>query len=957
RLALAPWAEYSSVGQGGAEEGGAGGEGAAGFPDAGLVLGRSFRVSWGPDGRLAVPGAPGRSVGGLVAPVLLRRVLVEGAGAGYAAGEDAGGEEGGLGGGPDLQDMDTGSPGALLAGPREASGPRVAAVAPRLKALRSHLTAALKVQAAHSQPLLPTPPSPAATANGLAEVGLEPEAASASPPAAVGGDGCWQVPQWRLQVTPLSLPGLVAEFAAEVAARAAAGQAAGGQGPGEEADEEEQQRALHQLHTWRLLQVLFQHISLPHPATRLPPPSSLSAAQQQPGDGREGEGEGEQMVKEGDHGAGAGEDDSLGVALQRQADLSAWLQSCVKTKVERELVSGRGPASSSEAVLLLLSGHQLAAGAALAAAGGDTRLATLVAAAGCYAEGVSDAQRQIEVWAAANMTGAVAPDRLAVYRLLAGQVLEVNARLRLDWRRFLGLLLWYSPPPGPPSPPPYAGPTPRNLPGHAATAIQSYALLLQQRAASATPASAAATAALGAQGQQQEQLVAAVPPPLPPYAEEDGLGPAAGGPGLEGPLDLQFSLLQLWAALQFNDQPPPDAAEAQPGWSNSPMTRLGGLPPQPLLPGLVNPGSHSSNPCDALLSWQVMSVLQALGVLPGADCLAAAAAEAAEAGVGLGAGGGAGAVGEGVVERAQGWEVWCAASLGLVSQLLSAGDMAGWAMFVALHLPDAGFASLRSRVVWEVLCRSCPAWCGDPQQQAFLLHTLRLPGPMLAAARALYARHTMDAHGACMDLMEGGEWAAAHRLALGHVAPALLLKHREVALRELLQQLAPHTACCPALAAEWALGGGLLEQLLDPRLPHLPPAQQQQLASAVRQAMQGLPGQSGSAVLAEAGEVAPCPWAPPAWQPGSLGCPGGVLAGTGLGPSRQQLAQRLVWGRLAGRLAVGLERALAATRQQANMQAATDLLLSCLALAEVVPGYRRKVDAAAASHVAAALVL
>jgi hypothetical protein len=54
--------------------------------------------------------------------------------------------------------------------------------------------------------------------------------------------------------------------------------------------------------------------------------------------------------------AAAAEDASLLLAFQRQAGLSAWLQRCVKPRVEAGL---SGASTTSEAVLQLLSGHQL----------------------------------------------------------------------------------------------------------------------------------------------------------------------------------------------------------------------------------------------------------------------------------------------------------------------------------------------------------------------------------------------------------------------------------------------------------------------------------------------------------------------------------------------------------------------------------------------------------------------
>jgi hypothetical protein len=100
----------------------------------------------------------------------------------------------------------------------------------------------------------------------------------------------------------------------------------------------------------------------------------------------------------------------------------------------------------------------------------------------------------------------------------APQVLEVSERLQLDWRRFLGVMLWYhapqrSAPAAPDSPVPPATPQgaggarlPMRRAGGGA-AVRAYGALLAECAAS----------------RASVPLAPAVPAPLPPYAEDEEL--------------------------------------------------------------------------------------------------------------------------------------------------------------------------------------------------------------------------------------------------------------------------------------------------------------------------------------------------------------------------------------------------------------------------------------------------
>lgn len=94
-------------------------------------------------------------------------------------------------------------------------------------------------------------------------------------------------------------------------------------------------------------------------------------------------------------------------------------------------------------LLALLSGHQVAAAAALAAATGNPRLATLLAQAGAKAVGAAELAAQLRVWEESGCERHIGAALRRVYQLLAGQVDEVTPSMQLDWRRALGVHLWY----------------------------------------------------------------------------------------------------------------------------------------------------------------------------------------------------------------------------------------------------------------------------------------------------------------------------------------------------------------------------------------------------------------------------------------------------------------------------------------------------------------------------------
>ena len=391
--------------------------------DASLLLGRSCRVGWGPNGALVLPA--GATL--VTAPV----DQVTPGDIAAAAAVTAGGRSGQEGGQVDVIRVVKLSPLAHVAGDdpqglsSSSSGTTSSSrgAASRVKAadaMRASLLQGLRVHLKRSIYMGVTSDTSAGDASGdVAMVSAE-DGAVAAKAATTSSSSTRQgpkLPQWQLKVSGRDL----GEVVKDQLGAAAASQAGGKQ-------QQQQQEASplgdsatsvfsHKSEAWRLLQVLFEHIEGEEDA---PDPPDDGAPQS---DEQAQEAEQSMWFKSRHHLAG----------FKRRAAFSRWLSAVVKPEVEQNLrilasggsSSDRGGASpllptrqqqqgaivavtssspgiaagSSSggkggqllwAVLQLLSGHQRGGAVALAAAAGDVRLATLLAAGGAAAAGGAD---------------------------------------------------------------------------------------------------------------------------------------------------------------------------------------------------------------------------------------------------------------------------------------------------------------------------------------------------------------------------------------------------------------------------------------------------------------------------------------------------------------------------------------------------------------------------------------
>ncbi|KAF3793809.1 Nuclear pore complex protein [Nymphaea thermarum] len=131
----------------------------------------------------------------------------------------------------------------------------------------------------------------------------------------------------------------------------------------------------------------------------------------------------------------------------RRSEFSSWLQESVCHRVQAE-VSRLNDGDDLIHIFSLLTGRQLDAAVELAACQGDVRLACLLSQAGGSMVSRSDMASQLEVWRSNGLDfNFIEKDRLRLYELLAGNIQGALHDSVLDWKRYLGLLMWYQLPP------------------------------------------------------------------------------------------------------------------------------------------------------------------------------------------------------------------------------------------------------------------------------------------------------------------------------------------------------------------------------------------------------------------------------------------------------------------------------------------------------------------------------
>uniref|UniRef100_A0A7N0ZRH1 Peptidase S59 domain-containing protein n=1 Tax=Kalanchoe fedtschenkoi TaxID=63787 RepID=A0A7N0ZRH1_KALFE len=149
---------------------------------------------------------------------------------------------------------------------------------------------------------------------------------------------------------------------------------------------------------------------------------------------------------------GSSEADVEALPCVRRAKFSFWLQESIHHNVEDD-VSRLDVSNYLEQIFLLLTGRQLDKAVELAVSMGDVRLACLLSQAGASMSNRIYVSEQIILWRKNGLDfSLIENDRMRLYELLAGNVHGALGDKKVDWKRFLGLLMWYQLPPETPLP-------------------------------------------------------------------------------------------------------------------------------------------------------------------------------------------------------------------------------------------------------------------------------------------------------------------------------------------------------------------------------------------------------------------------------------------------------------------------------------------------------------------------
>lgn len=139
--------------------------------------------------------------------------------------------------------------------------------------------------------------------------------------------------------------------------------------------------------------------------------------------------------------------DPEALPLIRRAAFSYWLQESVHDRVQDD-VSSLDELSDLQHIFLLLSGRQMDAAVELASSRGDVRLSCLLSQAGGSTSNRADIAHQLDLWRKNGLDFSfIEEDRVRLLELLSGNIHRALHGVKIDWKRFLGLLMWYKLPP------------------------------------------------------------------------------------------------------------------------------------------------------------------------------------------------------------------------------------------------------------------------------------------------------------------------------------------------------------------------------------------------------------------------------------------------------------------------------------------------------------------------------
>ncbi|XP_013620862.1 PREDICTED: nuclear pore complex protein NUP96 [Brassica oleracea var. oleracea] len=135
--------------------------------------------------------------------------------------------------------------------------------------------------------------------------------------------------------------------------------------------------------------------------------------------------------------------DTEALPLIRRAEFSCWLQECVSHRVQED-VSDLNGSGYLKHLFFLLTGRELDSAVELAISKGDVRLACLLSQVGGSTVNRDDIMQQLHLWGRNGLDfNYIEKDRIKLYELLAGNIHDALQDFEIDWKRFLGLLMWH----------------------------------------------------------------------------------------------------------------------------------------------------------------------------------------------------------------------------------------------------------------------------------------------------------------------------------------------------------------------------------------------------------------------------------------------------------------------------------------------------------------------------------
>ncbi|GJP42773.1 hypothetical protein CLOM_g2307 [Closterium sp. NIES-68] len=352
----------------------------------------------------------------------------------------------------------------------------------------------------------------------------------------------------------------------------------------------------------------------------------------------------------------------------------------------------------------------------------------------------------------------VSVERLRLLRLVAGDVVGALEGRPLDWKRHLGLLMWFGMPSASSLGLVIAEFRKRVRGGRVPRAIPWYAETIGVEGGERVEGGGRGERVeRGGSGEWEERALRGGGRGGGQGKGEEGEG---GGGGVE---DVMYGLLALHMKEEMGEGKLESAGDGDGGGGSGDDVAVD-------VAAMLRWRSWTRDALDCHLAWHLQSVLQAIGAL-----------------------------------RAN--EVLPSVHMDYVAQLLAAGQP-HWALYCLQHVPPSRQLPRRSLecAFREVLALFCPVWVESDEQRSFIEGQLRVPASWLCAAKAAYHRYNGSRSDELQCLLGSFQWDRAHCLFMNHLAAAWILSERWSEVQQLMEGLETHGENIHG----WKEGGRLL---------------------------------------------------------------------------------------------------------------------------------------------------